>query len=145
MTTMQVFSRVGLVYSVLEPVSAARDCIGVAMLLFAWTITEIVRYSFYLFTLLGGVPYILKWLRYTLFIILYPIGVVGEVLTVYASLKPVKDQEIYSIRLPNSFNFVLDYHLVLMCLFPVYIFYFPKLYFYMFSQRKKALSPIKKD
>lgn len=32
--------------------------------LIAWTITEIIRYSFYFFSLLGGVPYTLKWCRF---------------------------------------------------------------------------------
>ena len=31
--------------------------------LVAWTVTEIVRYSFYFFSLLGHVPYFLKWCR----------------------------------------------------------------------------------
>ncbi len=45
------------------------------MFLYAWSITEMIRYSFYAGGLLHMTPGVLTWLRYTLFIILYPIGV----------------------------------------------------------------------
>jgi very-long-chain (3R)-3-hydroxyacyl-CoA dehydratase len=59
------------------------------MMIAAWSVTEVIRYSFYAFTLLGSVPYFLTWcrfarlfdafdltaFRYTFFIIVYPIGV----------------------------------------------------------------------
>ncbi len=48
---------------------------GVCMFLYAWSITEMIRYSFYAGGLLHMTPGVLTWLRYTLFIILYPIGV----------------------------------------------------------------------
>ena len=66
---------------------------GMAMLLIAWSITEIIRYSYYLCALIGSIPYVLQWCRsdhrplldsndeysshcrYTFFIVLYPIGV----------------------------------------------------------------------
>ena len=50
----------------------------VNMMLAAWMITEVIRYSCYLSNLLGAKIHILTWLRYTLFIVLYPIGVSGE-------------------------------------------------------------------
>ena len=53
--------------------------------MFSWAITEIVRYSFYALTLINAVPYALKYLRYSLFLVLYPTGISSElVCTVYA-------------------------------------------------------------
>ncbi|XP_076820049.1 very-long-chain (3R)-3-hydroxyacyl-CoA dehydratase 2-like [Clavelina lepadiformis] len=138
-TFLQVFSRVGIVWAVIWPVVEVQDNIGVPMLLIAWTITEIIRYLFYTFILLGITPRFILWLRYTLFIILYPLGVTGETLTIYNSLEPVRESGLYSIRLPNVFNFAVDYHIVLMCTFPIYLIFFPQLYCHMFAQRKKAL------
>ncbi len=48
---------------------------GVLLVCFAWSVTEVVRYSYYAFNILGFVPYLLTWCRYSLFIILYPLGV----------------------------------------------------------------------
>ncbi|KAG7268618.1 hypothetical protein CRUP_020051 [Coryphaenoides rupestris] len=40
--------------------------------------------------------------RYNLFIVLYPLGVVGELLTIYAALPVVRRTAMYSLRLPNK-------------------------------------------
>lgn len=36
---------------------------SVLLFVIAWTITEIIRYSFYTFSLLNHLPYIIKWAR----------------------------------------------------------------------------------
>ena len=48
-------------------------------MVFAWSITEVVRYLFYALNLLGVEVYPVKWLRYSMFVVLYPLGVAGEV------------------------------------------------------------------
>ncbi|OJJ00326.1 hypothetical protein ASPVEDRAFT_560975 [Aspergillus versicolor CBS 583.65] len=48
-------------------------------MLFAWSTADAVRYSYFAIMLAGfPVPGVLKWLRYSLFIILYPIGIATE-------------------------------------------------------------------
>jgi hypothetical protein len=44
--------------------------IGVPMLLIAWSITEVIRYSFYALNLINAVPYLLIWMRYIFFLII---------------------------------------------------------------------------
>merc|ERR1719427_2156525 len=124
LTTIQVFSRVFIVWGILIQVEESRDCIGFAMLLTAWTITEIIRYSYYTFGLFDSVPYLLMWLRYTLFIFLYPLGVTGE---------------IFYYTMLNSLNFVFNYYYVLCSTSILYFTNFPSLYCHMFLQRKKNL------
>lgn len=36
---------------------------SVLLFVIAWTITEITRYSFYTFSLLNHLPYLIKWAR----------------------------------------------------------------------------------
>lgn len=52
----------------------------------AWSITEVVRYSFYACGLLGYEPYLLLYLRYTMFYVLYPVGAGSEAFLSYATL-----------------------------------------------------------
>lgn len=52
----------------------------------AWSVTEIIRYSFYACNLLGKNPYVLLYLRYTTFYILYPLGASSEAFLTYATL-----------------------------------------------------------
>ncbi|KAM6071259.1 very-long-chain (3R)-3-hydroxyacyl-CoA dehydratase 2 isoform 1-T1 [Chlamydotis macqueenii] len=113
---------------------------SVLLFVVAWTITEIIRYSFYTFSLLNHLPYLIKWARYTLFIVLYPMGVSGELLTIYAALPFVRQSGLYSISLPNKYNFSFDYYTFLILVMISYIPIFPQLYFHMLHQRRKVLS-----
>merc|ERR1712226_1554351 len=139
LTTFQVFCRVIVLWGVIYPIVKVQINLGCALLLFAWTITEMIRYSYYSFTLLGYLPSVLNYLRYTLFIVLYPIGVTGELLCIYRALPIVKETDLFSLHLPNKWNFSFEYYYVLFGTFPLYVVLFPQLYFHMFKQRGKAL------
>ena len=51
----------------------------------AWGATEITRYLYYFLHLDLSEPHALTWLRYSLFIVLYPLGTTGELLVVTAA------------------------------------------------------------
>lgn len=55
-------------------IQQARDNIGVFMVCFAWSVSEVVRYLYYFHNLINNEIYMIKWLRYNMFIVLYPIG-----------------------------------------------------------------------
>ncbi|KAG8138942.1 hypothetical protein E2320_001715 [Naja naja] len=76
---------------------------------------------------------------YNFFIILYPVGVVGELLTIYAALPYVKRSGMFSVRLPNKYNVSFDYYYFLLIVMASYIPLFPQLYFHMLRQRRKVL------
>lgn len=59
--------------------------------------------------------------RYTFFIVLYPMGVTGELLTIYAALPYVQKTGLYSVTLPNKYNFSFDYHTFLILTMISYI------------------------
>lgn len=61
--------------------------------------------------------------RYNLFIILYPLGVIGELMTIYAALPFVRRSGMYSMRLPNKYNVSFDYYY---CLIIVMLSYIPR-------------------
>ncbi|XP_035378749.1 very-long-chain (3R)-3-hydroxyacyl-CoA dehydratase 2 isoform X2 [Electrophorus electricus] len=142
LTGFQVMSRVFLTWAVTHSVREVQSEDSVLLFVVAWTITEIIRYSFYTFSLLNHLPYLIKWARYTFFIVLYPMGVTGELLTIYAALPYVQKTGLYSITLPNKYNFSFDYHTFLILSMASYIPLFPQLYFHMFRQRKKVLGHV---
>lgn len=49
--------------------------------------------------------------RYTLFIPIYPVGMLAEMVLMAKSLPYLQSQKLNSIALPNAFNFGFDYHL----------------------------------
>uniref|UniRef100_A0AAF5PKA3 Very-long-chain (3R)-3-hydroxyacyl-CoA dehydratase n=1 Tax=Wuchereria bancrofti TaxID=6293 RepID=A0AAF5PKA3_WUCBA len=138
-TTMQVFSRVSLVF-ILYKVVSAQASIGVLFFLIAWSVTEIIRYSYYGLALINAVSYIHTWLRYSLFIMLYPLGVCGELLVILAALPEVATKKHLTVELPNLCNIGFSFWWYLIAYIILYIPGFPQMYLYMLKQRKKVLS-----
>ena len=55
--------RVYVTWLILYMLPPSQLSIGFPMLLFAWTVTEMIRYSMYAINLVSTPPYILTWLR----------------------------------------------------------------------------------
>ncbi|XP_056439586.1 very-long-chain (3R)-3-hydroxyacyl-CoA dehydratase 1 [Gadus chalcogrammus] len=138
-TGVQVCSRIFMVWFIASSIRQVQSEESVILFLVVWTVTEITRYSYYTFNLLHQVPYFIKWARYNLFIVLYPLGVVGELLTIYAALPIVRRTAMYSLRLPNKYNVSFDYYYFLIIAMLSYIPLFPQLFFHMLRQRRKVL------
>lgn len=128
-TLTQVFSRLMIVWGIhqLLPNSPANFHWCYISLCLSWSITEIIRYSYYALNLKGNVPGWLTWLRYTTFYILYPTGVFSEVYLVILSLNDASND------VGSWYSWALRAILV------VYIPGFYMLYTYMIKQRKKVL------
>ncbi|OQV15415.1 putative Very-long-chain (3R)-3-hydroxyacyl-CoA dehydratase 2 [Hypsibius exemplaris] len=137
-TSFQVFSRLMVLWGALAYSESARQSVGFPMLFGAWTLAEMIRYSFYLAALFKKQPYPLVWLRYSMFIILYPLGVAGELLVMYNTLPKVAAEQPFASLAPGDLNWAYYAYVAIMVL---YIPVFPVLYGHMLSQRKKALGP----
>ncbi|XP_053979371.1 very-long-chain (3R)-3-hydroxyacyl-CoA dehydratase hpo-8 [Hylaeus volcanicus] len=140
LTAFQILSRVVVVSFVLlaTPENYAASSFGLPLALSAWSITEIIRYLYYLTNLIEFVPYLLTWLRYTLFIGLYPIGVTGELLCIYSGVQyGLKHPQAFDYVFPSSWNYAYYYLTIIIML--SYIPCFPMLYLHMFGQRRKIL------
>jgi len=138
-TLQQVFSRVYILWLILELLPPSRLSVGVLLLMFAWTITEMIRYSMYAINIVAETPYILTWLRYTFFIVAYPVGVMGELLVSYAGLSYANSKGVLTVGLPNKLNATFHFPLVMVGVMLLYIPLFPPMYLHMFGQRKKVL------
>jgi len=138
LTFFQVLSRVFVVWCVLEVSPPSTTCVGVPLVMIAWDITEIIRYGYYFLNLIG-MQQVLVWFRYTLFIILYPIGITGELICMYYSLEYIRNKNLFTFSMPNAFNFTFDYQYAMVIAMLSYIPIFPQLYCHMFAQRRKIL------
>ncbi|ORY86160.1 tyrosine phosphatase-like protein [Protomyces lactucae-debilis] len=124
-TATQVASRLLLVWGIdyLFPY-ITRESYAYSSMVVAWSITEVLRYSYYAINLRQAVPQALLWARYTLFYVLYPMGAGSEAWLVYKSLTAARAK---SPLYANSLIAILF----------IYVpgFYF--LYTYMIAQRRK--------
>lgn len=147
-TAMQVASRILVLYGALEIGSTAvtQDYFATQMII-AWSLAEIIRYSYYAVALVNkdGIPSIMTWIRYSGFLVLYPMGISGEIACLYKALDHVQKHKIYTVALPNTMNFSFDfYNAIWFILLALYPFGSYVMYTYMLSQRRKVLGGDKK-
>ncbi|OBZ87404.1 Very-long-chain (3R)-3-hydroxyacyl-CoA dehydratase PASTICCINO 2 [Choanephora cucurbitarum] len=125
-TAMQVASRLFLVWGVNYIVPEIHTHWSFTTMIIAWSIAELVRYSFYTFHLSGGIPGFVSWARYNFFFVLYPLGVFSEMMMVYQALPYAK-----------AIDPLYYYGLIAVAL--IYIPGFPVLFSHMLVQRKKYM------
>ena len=51
LTLVQISSRVAVLWTVVHKIDIVQTSIGLPLMLFAWTLTEIIRYSYYILNL----------------------------------------------------------------------------------------------
>lgn len=145
-TLPQISSRLFVTWGILWSFPETRAHILVSSLVISWSITEIIRYSFFgVKEAFGSAPSWLLWLRYSTFLLLYPTGITSEVGLTYIALPYMKESEKYCIRMPNKWNFSFDYSYFAILILGFYVPGSPHMYGYMLGQRKKALSKSKRE
>lgn len=134
-TAVQVMSRLIIVWGISERYEAAAYSPFYALMVCAWSLSEIARYPFYVNQLLRSPSFIALWARYSGFIVLYPLGVLGETSLIYATLPvhrgwPWENLQAWSPR-----------DLVYLALLPVYVPGLYMLYTRLLASRRKVLGP----
>ncbi|ORY59057.1 protein-tyrosine phosphatase-like protein, partial [Pseudomassariella vexata] len=77
-TAIQVASRFVLVWAVQHPFPSTCQSPIYSSMLFAWSLTEVIRYSYLALKLSGWEPYAFFWVRYSSYRVLYPVGILSE-------------------------------------------------------------------
>lgn len=131
-TAMQVASRLAVIFGVVLMFPSSAACTAFTTMVVAWGITETIRYPFYWASLSGGVPNFLKWARYNLFIVLYPLGASSEAILIFRALPQAQLLHPY-------------YNLFLKALLLIYPPSFYVLYMHMWAQRSKVLKQKNKN
>jgi len=140
-TLPQIGSRIFLTWGVLYSFPQVRDHWLVTSLILSWSITEVIRYSFFgLKEVFGSAPRFLLWLRYTTFYILYPTGISSEAGLIFVALPFMRETGLYNLLMPNKLNFAFDYYYASILAIFAYIPGSPGMYTHMIHQRKKALA-----
>ncbi|XP_030377866.1 very-long-chain (3R)-3-hydroxyacyl-CoA dehydratase 3 [Scaptodrosophila lebanonensis] len=73
-----------------------------------WSLVELVRYPYYLTILLKREQGLLTWLRYTIWIPLYPMGIVCEGIIILRSIPYIEETQRFSVQMPNKWNSTFD-------------------------------------
>ena len=132
---MQVASRLLLVWPVIDVFPALATSPAYSSMLVAWSVTEVVRYSYFVLNLSGYQPALVTWLRYNTFYVLYPTGISSECYLIYKAIEPARElrleyawalQVILLIYIPGKFVMCWGEHLshliVIRLVYPFYAY-----------------------
>ncbi|KAK7472626.1 hypothetical protein VKT23_000739 [Stygiomarasmius scandens] len=137
-TVMQVSSRLFLVWGIVEQFEATRTNPLYTSMVFAWSFTEVIRYSFYAANLLGYEPSVLLYLRYTTFYVLYPLGAGSEAFLIYSTLPSSSPVPSWSSWVRGMWK-PTDY--IRAGLFGIWWPGLYVMYTHMIKQRRKVINP----
>jgi hypothetical protein len=137
MTAVQVYSRVLLVY--LSNLSVLpQQSIWPFLMCFAWTLTETIRSAWLGLNGLGIKLAPLTWCRYSFFIVLYPMGVSGELGTIWTAWKDILGYKGYHWVL-QSLQWICNTRLGFIPMAVMYAIGLPILFGGLLASRKKVL------
>ncbi|XP_065582633.1 very-long-chain (3R)-3-hydroxyacyl-CoA dehydratase-like [Artemia franciscana] len=111
-------------------------------LFFIWSLVELIRYPYYMFRVYNIEVSFLTWLRYTIWIALYPLGFLCEGVVYLRTIPYAEETGVFTIALPNAWNFAFHFPTAIRTL--LLCFFFPGMYttmIHMQRQRKKKLGP----
>ncbi|KAJ0069822.1 hypothetical protein NL108_015043 [Boleophthalmus pectinirostris] len=101
-TLIQVVGRNFILFVVLGSLEEMQNKPVVFFVFFLWSAIEIFRYPFYMLACLHTQWRLLTWLRYTVWIPLYPLGVLAEAVAVVQSIPIFDETRLFSLPLPNA-------------------------------------------
>lgn len=84
----QVASRYVAVWGVQYPFPALCASPVYSSMLFAWSVTEVIRYTYLAVKLGGYEPAAFTWVRYSSYLVLYPLGITSEMIQMWRALAP---------------------------------------------------------
>ncbi|XP_071846112.1 very-long-chain (3R)-3-hydroxyacyl-CoA dehydratase 3-like [Apostichopus japonicus] len=114
-TLLQLLGRNLILFAVIAPAEPLHSQPMVCYLFLVWSAVEIIRYPFYAFSCLELEFEVLTWLRYTIWIPLYPLGFVSEAIVVLLAIPYYRENDHNSLFLPNAWNFAFY--------FPYYLYF----------------------
>uniref|UniRef100_A0A8C1X4L6 Very-long-chain (3R)-3-hydroxyacyl-CoA dehydratase n=2 Tax=Cyprinus carpio TaxID=7962 RepID=A0A8C1X4L6_CYPCA len=119
---IQVMGRNFILFVIFGTLADMQNKPVVFFVFYLWSMIEIFRYPFYMLVCIDTEWKLLTWLKYTIWIPLYPLGVLAEAVAVIQSIPIFDETKLLSIPVPKaigtslSFSFILQLYLVIMFL-----------------------------
>nr|CAH8848926.1 unnamed protein product [Trichobilharzia regenti] len=137
----QVFGRSLVLFFIVLPHSQFHSESTTYWLFLAWSLSEVIRYPYYILSLLSFQNGLITYLRHTLWIILYPIGFICEGKLIIRSIPLLKESQRFSLALPNIANISFDFPIFLQVYLLAMSFGFYYLMRHLYVKRRKTIGP----
>lgn len=106
---LQTGGRAVILFCMIEAEPRMQEKPVVFILIFTWTLIELVRYPYYMTQIYEYNIGFLTWLRYTIWIPLYPLGIICEGTIILRNIPYFEETERFTIPLPNKWNFAFHF------------------------------------
>jgi very-long-chain (3R)-3-hydroxyacyl-CoA dehydratase len=110
------------------------DSVTTFLLMFVYFLVEQFRYPYYAVSALGIELYALTWLRYSIWIVLYPSGLALEAISIFRSIPYYYESGKWAIQLPNPFNISFNFG-VFLAIFVTTVF--PKIAYTLLTHMRR--------
>jgi very-long-chain (3R)-3-hydroxyacyl-CoA dehydratase len=101
---MQVSGRAFVLFAMLDCEPRMQTKPVVFYLFTVWALVEVVRYPYYISSLIKREVGFLTWLRYTIWIPLYPLGALCEAIIILRNIPYFEETGRFSVTMPNKWN-----------------------------------------
>ncbi|XP_023943202.1 very-long-chain (3R)-3-hydroxyacyl-CoA dehydratase [Bicyclus anynana] len=125
----QVSGRAFVLFAMIESEPRMQTKPVVCYLFIIWSTIEVIRYPYYISQLYKKDIYILTWLRYTMWIPLYPLGMLCESIVILRNIPYFEETNRFTISMPNEWNFA--FHMPSFLRIYLLLLMFPGLYLVM--------------
>ncbi|KAJ8304647.1 hypothetical protein KUTeg_018230 [Tegillarca granosa] len=136
---MQVFGRNFVLFVVILHEPRLHEAPALYALFLVWSAIELIRYPFYMLSTIEKPLKLVTWLRYTIWIPLYPLGIFLEATIIIMSIPLYMQTKVFSLQLPNSYNMAFYFPWFLAAYLVVLAIAGYSMCSYMYRQRQKVL------
>ncbi|XP_061451677.1 very-long-chain (3R)-3-hydroxyacyl-CoA dehydratase 3 isoform X2 [Rhineura floridana] len=141
---LQTCGRNFVLFIVLGGTEEMQNKAVVFFIFYIWTMIEIFRYPFYILVCIDIEWKILTWIRYSIWIPLYPLGVLAEAVSLIQAIPVFSSTGRFSFTVPYPLNITVPFSVVLQ-LYLVLLFLGVFVNFrHLYKQRKRHLGPKKR-
>jgi len=144
-TVMQVLGRNVVLFLVLDAEPSLQSSYVVYALMICWSAIEVIRYPYYTLQIYDIEFPALTWLRYSLWIPLYPVGICCEAYLVYQTIPLVQDSKRLTVELPNNANFAFSFYYYLILHLAAIVIGGAYLMHHMVRQRASAMKKLSRN
>ncbi|XP_013787357.1 very-long-chain (3R)-3-hydroxyacyl-CoA dehydratase-like [Limulus polyphemus] len=142
MPLIQITGRLIILFVMIDAEPRMQTKPVVFYLFLVYSLIEVVRYPYYMLKIYDINISFITWLRYTIWIPLYPLGFVCEGVIILRNIPYFEETGKFSVNLPNPWNVSFSFPTVMR----VYLLigFFPMLFYmmtHMYRQRVKIIGP----
>jgi len=83
MSVVQVSGRATILFALIHSEERVQSSSAIFFLFYVWSVAELFRYPYYMIQLSKHKVYIVTWLRYSAWVVLYPLGFISEACVIF--------------------------------------------------------------